>query len=329
MKTAVISIAIILIVFISLYFIIGNYFYNFALKRRKEKKFLKENQHLTQSEAVMEDEEKWNQEADEKFQLEHAPKQVQIISVDGLTLKSHFFINDQAHHKWAIVVHGYSANSKWMIRYARKFHEQGYHVFAPDLRGHGESEGDYIGMGWHDRKDLLLWIEEILARDPEAEIVLFGLSMGAATVMMASGENLPDNVKVIVEDCGYTSVYDVFTYQLKDLFNLPPFPAMNAANTITKWRAGFDIKEASALEQVRKSKTPILFIHGEKDSFVPYPMVHELYNAATVEKQRLIIPEAGHAEAEKVDPTLYWNTVWSFVGQYIEDAVEERELVRT
>ena len=84
--------------------------------------------------------------------------------------------------------------------------EMGFTVLMPGLRGHGESTGHYIGMGWHNRLDMLRWIDEIVRDDPEAEIVLFGISMGGATVMMTSGEALPPNVKVIVEDCGYTSV---------------------------------------------------------------------------------------------------------------------------
>jgi fermentation-respiration switch protein FrsA (DUF1100 family) len=174
-------------------------------------------------------------------------------------------------------------------------------------------------MGWHDRKDMLLWIDKIIEIDPEAEIILFGVSMGGATVMMTSGEeDLPPNVKVIVEDSGYATVSDVFVYQLNDLFGLPPFPVMNAANTMTKLRAGYDLYEASAVDQVKKSKTPILFIHGDADTFVPYEMLDEVYSAATVDKDKLIIQDAGHGDAEKVDPVTYWNTVWSFVEKYID-----------
>jgi len=164
---------------------------------------------------------------------------------------------------------------------------------------------------------MLLWINKILENDSEAEIVLFGISMGGATVMMTSGEELPSNVKVIVEDCGYTSVSDVFTYQLNDLFHMPEFPIMTAANTVTKLRAGYDLYKASALKQVAKSKTPILFVHGDKDSFVPYEMLDKVYEAAAVEKEKLVIKEAGHGEAATVDPELYWNTIWSFIEKYI------------
>src|SRR5699024_4928383 len=148
-------------------------------------------------------------------------------------------------------------------------------------------------------------------------IVLFGLSMGAATVMMLSGENLPDNVKVIVEDCGFTSARSVLSYQLKERFKLPAFPALQAANTVAKLRAGYRIFDASAVNQLAKATVPILFIHGEADSFVPYRMMEELYAAANTEKEKLTIPGAGHIQAVDVDPELYWQTIWNFTGRFV------------
>ncbi|MCM3586583.1 alpha/beta hydrolase [Mesobacillus maritimus] len=320
-KKIIILGASLVILLIIAYGFVGNYFYNFALNADQEKEFLEGNPHLQESEAVLASVAEEAKLADDRFSKEHPSIQMQVTSTDVLQLNLNAFVyeNDPAEHKWAIVVHGYTSKAKHMTRYVRNFYEQGYHVLAPDLRGHGESEGDYIGMGWHDRKDMLLWIDQILQKDPEAEIVLFGVSMGGATVMMSSGEeDLPENVKVIVEDCGYASVSDVFIYQLDDLFGLPEFPVMNAANTVTKLRAGYDLYEASAVEQVAKSTTPMLFIHGDQDTFVPFEMVDEVYEAANVEKEKLIIPEAGHGDAEKVDPETYWNTVWEFVEKYIE-----------
>jgi uncharacterized protein len=302
------------------YFLVGNYFYNFALNVDREKEFLEDNPHLEESKAVVAEVAEEAKQEDDVFKKELKPYKLNVISSDKqqLKLNAYLFENETADHKWAIVVHGYNSKAKSMTRYVRNFYEKGYNVLTPDLRGHGESEGDYIGMGWHDRKDMLLWIDQILEKDTEAEIVLFGVSMGGATVTMTSGEDLPENVKVIVEDCGYSTVSDVFVYQLEDLFGLPPFPVMNAANTVTNIRAGYDLYEASAVEQVEKSVTPMLFIHGDADTFVPFEMLNELYEAANVEKEMLIIPEANHGDAEKVDPETYWNTVWKFVDNYID-----------
>ncbi|MGY3717817.1 alpha/beta hydrolase [Sutcliffiella cohnii] len=303
------------------YGLIGNYFYNFALNANDEKEFLDENPHLEDSEALMAmaDVAEEARVADNQFKLEYPPTATSIVSNDKLQLNLHadMYKNGDSNSKWAIVAHGYTSSAAGMTRWVRNFYEEGFNVLAPDLRGHGNSEGNYIGMGWHDRLDMLQWIDEIIALDPEAEIVLFGISMGGATVMMASGEELPSNVRVIIEDCGYTSVSDVFTYQLDDLFGLPPFPVMNAANTVTKLRAGYDLYEASAVDQVAKNVTPMLFIHGDADTFVPYEMLEEVYEATTVDKEKLVIPGAGHGEAEKVDPETYWNTIWQFVGKYM------------
>ncbi|MFF3099577.1 alpha/beta hydrolase [Viridibacillus arvi] len=316
-KFSIIS-SVIIIILVIAYGLVGNYFYNFALNANTEKEFLTGNPHLAQSEAVSAEVAKTSELADVAFSKKHPPITTIIVSSDKLTLKGHLYENNNSDHKWVIVDHGYTSNNALMVRWIRNFYEKGYNVLAPNLRGHGESEGDYIGMGWDDRKDMLLWIKTITDKDPKAEIALFGISMGGATVMMTSGEKLPSNVKVIVEDCGYSSVMDVFTYQLDDLFNLPKFPVMNAANTVTKIRAGYDLTEASAVKQVAKSKTPMLFIHGDKDTFVPYEMLDEVYNAANVDKEKLIIPGAGHGEAEKVNPEKYWNTVWGFVNKYID-----------
>ena len=298
---------------------VGNYFYNYALNAHDEKEFMDDNPHLQESVAVMADVAEAAKLADEQFKQNHPPEEIAIISNDKkqLKLQGYLYENAEANTKWTIVTHGYTSRAASMTRYIRNFHEQGYNVLAPDLRGHGNSEGNYIGMGWHDRLDMLQWIDQIIEKDPNAEIVLFGVSMGGATVMMASGEDLPPNVKVIVQDCGYSSVSDVFSYQLDDLFGLPPFPVLNAANTVTNIRAGYDLFEASAVNQVAKSKTPILFIHGDEDTFVPYEMLDEVYDAATVEKEKLIIKGAGHGDAEKVDPETYWNTVWSFVERFM------------
>lgn len=318
MKKFSIAATSILVILVVTYGVAGNFFYNIALNPNKEKDFLSNNPHLAQSEAVSVEVAESSKLADAEFAKEHQPDEMGIVSSDQLKLSAKLYENNNQDHKWAIVVHGYTGNNTQMIRWIRNFHENGYNVLAPDLRGHGKSEREYIGMGWDDRKDMLLWIKQITDKDPQADIALFGISMGGATVMMTSGEKLPTNVKVIVEDCGYSSVMDVFTYQLDDLFGLPKFPVMNAANTVTQLRAGYDLNEASAVKQVLKSKTPMLFIHGEDDTFVPYSMLDDVYNAANVDKDKLIIPGAGHGEAELVDPEKYWNKVWGFVDKYME-----------
>lgn len=136
--------------------------------------------------------------------------------------------------------------------------------------------------------------------------------------MMTSGEELPPNVKAIVEDCGYTSVKDELTFQLKRMYHLPAFPIVDTTSMLTKIRAGYSFNEASALEQVKKSVTPTLFIHGDSDTFVPTEMVHTLYENSPVEKELYIVPKAGHGEAFRMDPVKYESVVTGFVGKFIE-----------
>ena len=205
-----------------------------------------------------------------------------------------------------------------MAFYAENFYNMGYNVLVPDLRGHGKSEGDYIGMGWNDRKDILRWIDLILKENNNAEIILHGVSMGGATVMMTSGEELSENIKCIIEDCGYSSVVDEFEDKLKNIFNLPKTPILQVADLVSRVRAGYWFSDASSVSQLKKAKVPILFIHGDKDDFVPYDMLDKVYNAADVEKEKLVVEGAEHAKYAYVKPELYWNTISNFINKHLE-----------
>lgn len=198
------------------------------------------------------------------------------------------------------------------------YYEAGYQVIAPDLRACGDSDGDYVGMGWLDREDILRWIDFILADDPQAEIVVHGISMGAATTMMTAGEDTPENVKVFIEDCGYTSVWDVFSSELQLRFGLPEFPILYTASGVAKLRAGYTFGEASALRQVENCEKPMLFIHGTADDFIPYEMMDELYNAKPGDnKAELTADGAGHGEAMYALGDTYWDTVFDFIEPYM------------
>ena len=141
-----------------------------------------------------------------------------INSKDNLKLHNFLIKNENKSNKWVIAVHGYTSQGTYMASYAQNFYDMGYNIIIPDLRGHGKSEGTYIGMGWDERFDIIDLINYINDNFKDSQIVLFGVSMGAATVMSTSGEKLPSNVKAIIEDCGYTSTWSQFAYQLKALF---------------------------------------------------------------------------------------------------------------
>lgn len=241
---------------------------------------------------------------------------VHITSEDGLKLNAAYYAQSGS-HKWAIVIHGYNCDHRNMERYSQHYYDAGYQVLAPDLRACGDSEGTYYGMGWLDRKDMLGWIDWIVKRDPDSEIVLHGNSMGGATVMMVSGEKTPDNVKVFVEDCGYSSVWEIFGSELKLRFGLPKFPVLYVSNFVASIKAGYDLSEASAVEQVKKCKKPMLFIHGSEDDFVPFSMLEEVYEAKPgTNKKKLVVEGAKHNRASYVLGEVYWEEIFSFIDTY-------------
>ena len=187
----------------------------------------------------------------------------------GLKLSAYCQKGAPENHKWAICIHGYKSHPRRMEVYAEHYLEKGMHVLLPSLQGHGDSEGAYIGMGWEDRLTVLNWIDWILKRDPAAEIVLHGVSMGAATALMTAGEPLPDAVRAVISDCGYTTALDEFKYVLKEDYGTVLYPSLPALEAVTRKRAGYRLKDASAIDAVGRASVPILFIHGLDDDFVP------------------------------------------------------------
>ncbi|MDD2973247.1 MAG: alpha/beta fold hydrolase [Lachnospiraceae bacterium] len=318
-------IGIITVIFIALA-IIGNYMVNFAIRPGSgasesigESLVEYASPEQRQIEEAAEATEKRVRERADQWVASTDHGTVSITSGDGLQLKAVEFRQENDSHLWSIVVHGYNNSWDTMKDYAQKYYERGYHVLAPDLRAMGSSEGEYIGMGWLDRLDLMLWIDRIVAEDPEAQIVLHGISMGAATIMMTVGEDIPSNVKVCVEDCGYTSDWDEQADKLDKLFHLPEFPLMYTVNIMTKLKAGYYITDADCIPQLQKNKTPMLFIHGDMDDYNPYWMLDVVYEAnACTEKEKLVVHGARHAMSVYTEPEVYWNTVWKFIDKYTD-----------
>ena len=224
---------------------------------------------------------------------------------------------ETATNKTVIVVHGFTNDKEDMKPYAWMFHELGYNVLMPDNMSHGDSEGQIIGYGWNDRLNVIKWAEMLVEQNSDSEITLFGVSMGAATVMMASGEeSLPDQVVNIIEDCGYSSVWDELKYQAKEMYNLPAFPILYEVSAISKIRAGFSYGQASSVNQLKNNTRPVLFIHGSDDTFVPTSMVYKNYQATQGEKELYIVKGAGHAKSFETDPQAYIEKISTFLKKY-------------
>lgn len=190
-------------------------------------------------------------------------------------------------------------------------------MLVPAYRASAESEGKYIGFGWLDRDDYQRWIAKIIAQNSAAEIAMMGISMGGATTMMISGDDLPSNVKCFIADCGYDSLWNEIVHNAKQKFHLPAFPLVHLISLWSKIFAGYTYQEASSIKQLAKNTRPILFIHGEKDDFVPTSMVYRNYAATNAPKELLIVENAGHATAYETNIPLYRETVKNFLHKYL------------
>ncbi|MFB9768968.1 alpha/beta hydrolase [Lactiplantibacillus modestisalitolerans] len=253
--------------------------------------------------------------------LKRTPKETwhETSATDDLKLVAVYVPAAKQTKRTIVVAHGYMGNKEEMASYIRMWHRQGYNVLAPDDRGNGQSEGDYYGFGWPDRLDYVKWTRQVVRRNGQAsQIGLFGVSMGGATVMMMSGEQLPTQVKAIIEDCGYTGVGDELGYELNQLYHLPKFPLLYTASWVAKSKAHFDFMRASSVAQLKRNRLPIFFIHGDKDTFVPTKMVYENYRATSVkDKQLWVVKGAGHAESYTMHPREYARRVGAFMGRYV------------
>ena len=229
--------------------------------------------------------------------------------------------NDSAYGRTAVIVHGYKDCSIKFLYLGRMYHRDlGFNILLPDLHGHGLSEGTDIQMGWKDRLDIKRWTEiasETFADSThEAAVVVHGVSMGAATTMCLSGEELSDYVRCFIEDCGYTSVWDEFSGELDEQFSLPEFPLMYTTSILCSLVHGWSFGEASPLRQVAKCHRPMLFIHGDADTFVPYSMMPRLYDAKKGQKMQWTAKGTAHAQAYIDYPQEYTNTVRTFLESY-------------
>lgn len=241
---------------------------------------------------------------------------VSIQSFDGLRLNARIALQPE-NHNYVIIMHGYRDSTKNVSMYAKKFYERGFNILVPGQRGHGWSQGKIVDMAAFTPYDVKSWAEFICQKDKQAKIILWGISMGASTVLQATALELPSNLVCCVEDCGFTSIWDEFVYQIDTFYHLPGEFLMKHFQPYISRHLKIDCKKASSLDAVAKSKIPTLFIHGDKDDYVPFYMLDQLYNAAACPKEKLVIKDAPHARAAIADPELYWTRVFSFIEKYL------------
>ena len=237
--------------------------------------------------------------------------------------KGFYLKNPQKTKKTVILVHGFSSAPELMGGWVKSYYDMGYNVLTPELSGHGTSTDTTRSLGWKEKDDVVEWAEKINEMNGnDSEIVLAGDSMGASTVMMSSTAGLPNNVKAIVADCGYTSGSAEIKYMLNQL---PGFldetfknQIFNSIDTQLQLNQEISLTDISAIKQVEQSKIPLLIIHGDADIAVPTSMSKELFKAAAGEKELVLIEGAGHPTSILYDLPKYNENLKSFLTKHVK-----------
>ena len=244
-------------------------------------------------------------------------ERVEITSHDGIKLIGHFR-KCENEKRIIIAVHGW--RSTWFKDFAGVadfWNNNGCSVLYVEQRGQNESEGDYIGFGTIERYDCLDWIDWVSQRnEANSPVYLAGISMGAATVLMAAGLDLPDCVHGIMADCGFTSADDIWKHIAKNNLHMSYGIIGAMARDICKRKLDVDVKACSTVDALKKSKTPVLLIHGADDHFVPVTMTYLNYAVCASPKRMLIVPGADHGMSYIVDKVGYENTVKRFFNDF-------------
>lgn len=250
--------------------------------------------------------------------LRYSFEPVTITAADGKKLFARYYhtADDTPLH---ILFHGYKSSTFIDCSggtYLAK--ELGHNALAVDQRSHGQSEGNAITFGVLERKDCLSWVQYACERfGSETPIILSGLSMGAATVLMAADLDLPANVKGIIADCPYSSPKEIILKVSKEM-HFPPRMAYPFIKLGVFLFAHFDLDEASALTSVQHARVPILLIHGENDDFVPCDMSRAIHKVCTSPITFVTVPEAGHGKSYLVSPKQYEDAVRNFVTDILK-----------
>lgn len=226
------------------------------------------------------------------FPCEH----VYTESFDGLKLHARFYKQEGA-ERTMVLVHGWRGGWNYDFCLGGPWlYEEGYNLLVIDQRGQGESEGEYMTMGIHERKDCHTWLKWLEENTDTTSVPVYfmGISMGASTVLMAAGDPMPDYVKGIIADCGYTTPYDMFYHYGRRAYHIPPF-LMEMFNRYCIRHAGIDLKSYSTVEAMEPNQVPVYFVHGKGDTFVPMEMTLESYEACKAPKRLLLVEDASHA----------------------------------
>ncbi len=248
------------------------------------------------------------------------PTEVTTTSFDGLKLVGEYIPCENA-RATVIMFHGWKASPVSDFGAGLPYYQSlGLSVLLVHQRAQGKSEGRYMTFGVRERHDVHSWVQWHQKNHGNLPIVLVGLSMGAATVMMACGKEFPSCVKGVIADCGFTSPYEIICSVLRTI-HIPKQPIISMIGLQTKLFAGFGLKEYSTVEALKNMKLPLLLAHGEADTFVPCHMSQSAYDAcASKDKTYLCVPEATHGMSYVVSPEQYKTALQKFIDRCLSDA---------
>ncbi|MBQ6335168.1 MAG: alpha/beta hydrolase [Erysipelotrichaceae bacterium] len=241
--------------------------------------------------------------------------QVKVKSFDGLKLNA-YNIHNHDDDRYMIMVHGIGRNKSSLYSRAYEFAKLGYNILLIDQRAAGDSQGEYYTYGVKEAQDLQLWISYLTKKYPQTKICLYGLSMGAATIMMATAYELPENVKCLVEESGYSSMEEEFAYLIKRDYKLSfTYPVVKLLESKMEKKFGMSYGDVSPKLCLEENEVPILFIHGDEDKTVPFEMATILYNHNKGVKKYYPIHGAGHTECNSDEN--YYRNVDEFIRTYL------------
>lgn len=242
---------------------------------------------------------------------------VEMMAQDGEKLVGHWFPCDNA-KRTVIAMHGWRSSWSNDFGLISEFLQSNHcSVLYVEQRGQGNSGGDYMGLGLlerYDCKDWVNWVNEI--QGDVLPIYLAGVSMGAATVLMATGVDLPENVHGVIADCGFTSPYEISKHVVENNLHMSCGLMGEVADALCKKKMQISTREYSTIYAMKQNQIPVLFIHGADDTFVPVNMTYENYKACAGPKELLIIPGAEHAMSYYIDHEKYEKNVRAFWQKY-------------